>query len=677
MLEEGPLGCVVEVHRCDQGVRCCRVASVKEGSRAAAAGVLVNDVVEAANGYVPPFESDEEDALSTFFAGLGFPLRLSLRRRSDHGDEAPFRRNREGEAPSLPEPFLKKCIAELLYTKEGAAVACKIIERAEPREIIYQRCMDVRTATAHAVAVEPGRVQSLASWTPEDEDPTVSRDEAASRVPLADAEESEDIPLVRDAPRVLSASTQPSYVDGGTMMDEEESVVVPGSALSRLLELATGDDLTFGAGEAAARRDTEDQFVRISALRALAALCRGNARIAEATVVEGSLPRVVALVGGARGGAVAAAACGCLAAVAGAYHEWSPSGACASLKWLLRPVAPRTRKRRVIGDAAPGAVGPPPMASSQSFVGAWSVDARRCKEAALALLKVVENDGDAHLSGALDAACGTFLGTEHTENVLLMCAGVSPDAIGPECLASIAAGLDPNLPLTLDPESARLAGDVLKRASRWPAGRRASRRRPAPSRHSCATHPCIRPDRCFAPSRRWRRRSRSPWRRRGACWGPRSPRPLTWTRPTTRCWPSSGAAPLLALGRPTRSWRRPRPRRKARRRRSPGAALPATTPRTSWPRPRPKPTAATRSGPPAPRTRARWRRSSWAIGRRRASRARRGPSSPAWKRTRLPRRAAPFRSRPSPPRRGRSRRRPAPTPSRRSRRWTRAICSLI
>ena len=248
----------------------------------------------------------------------------------------------------------------------------------------------MRTATAHAVAVEPGRVQSLASWTPEDEDPTVSRDEAASRVPLADAEESEDIPLVRDAPRVLSASTQPSYVDGGTMMDEEESVVVPGSALSRLLELATGDDLTFGAGEAAARRDTEDQFVRVSALRALAALCRGGwrgSRVAEATVVEGSLPRVVALVGGARGGAVAAAACGCLAAVAGAYHEWSPSGACASLKWLLRPVAPRTRKRRVIGDAAPGAVGPPPMSSSQSFVGAWSVDARRCKEAALALLK--------------------------------------------------------------------------------------------------------------------------------------------------------------------------------------------------------------------------------------------------------------------------------------------------
>ncbi|CAH0375560.1 unnamed protein product [Pelagomonas calceolata] len=470
MLEEGPLGCVVEVHRCDQGVRCCRVASVKEGSRAAHAGVLVNDVVEAANGYAPPFESDEEDALSTFFAGLGFPLRLSLRRRSENCDEAPPKREEEGDALELPEPFLKKCIAELLYTSEGAAVACKIIERAEPREIIYQRCMDVRTATAHAVAVEPGRVQSLASWTPDDEDPTVSRDEAASRVPLADAEESEDIPLVRDAPRVLSASTQPSYVDGGTMIDEEESVVVPGSALSRLLELATGDDLAFGAGEAAARRDTEDQFVRIAALRALAALCRGNARIAEATVVEGSLPRVVALVGGARGGAVAAAACGCLAAVAGAYHEWSPSGACASLKWLLRPVAPRTRKRRVIEDAAPGAVGPPPMSSSQSLVGAWSVDARRCKEAALALLHVVarrsETDAhDAHLSGALDAACGTFLGTEHTENVLLMCASVSTNLIGPECLASIASVLDPNLPggsAWGDREVARLGGDVLK-----------------------------------------------------------------------------------------------------------------------------------------------------------------------------------------------------------------------
>ena len=119
VLDEGPLGCVVEVHKCDLGVRCCRVASVKEGSRAAAAGVLVNDIVEAANGYVPPFESDEEDALSTFFAGLGFPLRLSLRRRSDHGDDASPEEGRWEEAPSLPEPFLKKCIAELLYTRKA------------------------------------------------------------------------------------------------------------------------------------------------------------------------------------------------------------------------------------------------------------------------------------------------------------------------------------------------------------------------------------------------------------------------------------------------------------------------------------------------------------------------------------------------------------------------------
>ena len=111
VLDEGPLGCVVEIHKCDQGVRCCRVASVKEGSRAAHAGVLVNDIVEAANGYVPPFESDEEDALSTFFAGLGFPLRLSLRRRSENCDEAPPKREEEGDALELPEPFLKKCLS--------------------------------------------------------------------------------------------------------------------------------------------------------------------------------------------------------------------------------------------------------------------------------------------------------------------------------------------------------------------------------------------------------------------------------------------------------------------------------------------------------------------------------------------------------------------------------------
>ena len=189
------------------------------------AGVLVNDVVEAANGYVPPSESDEEDALSTFFAGLGFPLRLALRRRCDDGDEAPSEEIVEGEAPSLPEPFLKKCIAELLYTEDGAAVACRIIERAEPRELIYKRCMDVRTATAHAVAVEPGRVQSLASWTPDDEDPTVSRDEAASRVPLADA------PL---EPEPEAAPPQPEWNEPAAQVESHAlQLVCPAPSLKR------------------------------------------------------------------------------------------------------------------------------------------------------------------------------------------------------------------------------------------------------------------------------------------------------------------------------------------------------------------------------------------------------------------------------------------------------------
>ena len=61
-----------------------------------------------------------------------------------------------------------------------------------------------------------------------------------------------------------------------------------------------------GSKKDVAARDDDSARTNMSpeaALRALAALCRGNARIAEATVVEGSLPRVVALVGGARGGA--------------------------------------------------------------------------------------------------------------------------------------------------------------------------------------------------------------------------------------------------------------------------------------------------------------------------------------------------------------------------------------
>ena len=47
---------------------------------------------------------------------------------------------------------------------------------------------------------------------------------------------------------------------------------------------------------------------------------------------------------------------------------------------------------------------------------------------------------------------------------------VSPDAIGPECLAGIAAGLDPNLPLRLRPARSRAWGATCSSSSRWPGG---------------------------------------------------------------------------------------------------------------------------------------------------------------------------------------------------------------
>ena len=470
-LAEGPLGCVVEVHWCAQGIKCCRVASVKAGSAASSAGVRAGDVVAAANNYVPPHDAEAEDALAAFFRGLGFPLRLKLRRRAaDEVEKDASDGDTSVVAPHLPELFVKQCVAELLYASgEGPVVAaaviagCAVHPTAEIRASVYGRCMHVRTATAHAVALAPARVQSLMSWTPDDMDPSVSRDEAASQIPLADAEVSEAVPLVRDAPRVLGGGTLPAYVRGSPQpaAAEEDALVVPGSALSRLLELATGDDLSFH-GTNAAQADREDQALRIAALDALGALCRGHfsQKIARAVVLEGSLSRVVALLGGARGGGVAAAACRCLASIAEADAAGAAAcaGACTALGWLLRPVAARTRTRLAPKGLAPRTVGLPPTGAS--LVGAWSVDAGRCKAAALALLKLVvpHADGDAGLSGALDAACVTFL-NERAADVLAMCLSVPPGAVGELCLTGIATGMDS----ILDADSINLGATLLAR----------------------------------------------------------------------------------------------------------------------------------------------------------------------------------------------------------------------
>ena len=493
-LAEGPLGCVVEVHWCAQGIKCCRVASVKAGSAAFSAGVRAGDVVAAANNYVPPYESKDEDALAAFFRGLGFPLRLKLRRRA--ADEVEKDAS-DGDTivvePHLPEIFVKRCVAELLYTSgEGPVVAAAVIAgcaahpTAEIRAFVYGRCMHVRTATAHAVALAPARVQSLMSWTPDDVDPSVSRDEAASQIPLADAEVSEAVPLVRDAPRVLGGGTLPAYVRGSPQpaVAEEDALVVPGSALSRLLELATEDDLSFH-GNNAAQADREDQALRIAALDALCALCRGHfsQKIAQAVVLEGSLSRVVALLGGAWGGGVAAAACRCLASIAeaDAVGAAACASACTALGWLLRPIAARTRTRLAPKGLAPRMVGLPPLGSS--LVGAWSVDAGRCKAAALALLKLVapHADGDAGLSGALDAACVTFL-NERAADVLAICLSVPPGAVGELCLTGIATGMDS----ILDSDSINLGAALLVRIALHDGAPRLAAQRLAAARGAVA-----------------------------------------------------------------------------------------------------------------------------------------------------------------------------------------------
>ncbi|EGB02669.1 hypothetical protein AURANDRAFT_68672, partial [Aureococcus anophagefferens] len=266
--------------------------------------------------------------------------------------------------------------------------------------------MDVRTATA--VAMTPALVQRLSSWAPDDElletvdglPAGLSRDEAAALLPLAEATVSDGVPLADGPPRILQdargrrdAEDYPAYMlppvspesrpsDGAR---ESTDAVLPGSAVARLLELATlgpADDFdaakkpralkapaTRADAEKRARELARDTAVRVAALETLAALCGGGGcrdTAARACVAEpASLGRAVALLGGGRGGAVARAAATFVVAVAAARVDdcgkaLVDAGALGPLAWLLRAppdaarARPRRRRRRLVLEAPDG-----------------------------------------------------------------------------------------------------------------------------------------------------------------------------------------------------------------------------------------------------------------------------------------------------------------------------------
>ncbi|KAJ1445295.1 hypothetical protein M885DRAFT_423085, partial [Pelagophyceae sp. CCMP2097] len=258
--------------------------------------------------------------------------------------------------------------------------------------------MDVRTATA--VALTPGVAESMATWSPDETGgPSLSRDEAAAMIPLAEATVAEAVPLAEGLPRILNEARVrteglPDYVlqpEAAASMASSRSLgraasssgdgpELPGSAIARLLEVASlgsraddGGDRkdasvnkaaappTRRAADAAAADARRESALRVAALEALGSLCgaAGSRRdeaddgadgpslarlwrqAAAACVAEPRATRVVVgLLGGSHGGGAARAAVRFVRAVArakrGTAKALVDAGCLAPLAWLLR-----------------------------------------------------------------------------------------------------------------------------------------------------------------------------------------------------------------------------------------------------------------------------------------------------------------------------------------------------
>ncbi|KAH8053485.1 hypothetical protein JL720_14694 [Aureococcus anophagefferens] len=152
----------------------------------------------------------------------------------------------------------------VLHTCADEACCCRVGVEPGGRgrrgpAVAHARAMDVRTATA--VAMTPALVQRLSSWAPDDElletvdglPAGLSRDEAAALLPLAEATVSDGVPsptgpeILQDARGRRDAEDYPAYMLPPVSPEprhsagarESTDAVLPGSAVARLLELAT------------------------------------------------------------------------------------------------------------------------------------------------------------------------------------------------------------------------------------------------------------------------------------------------------------------------------------------------------------------------------------------------------------------------------------------------------
>lgn len=379
------LGCTVVVRGKEAGQGAiCLVESIDAEGPAMLAGVRVGDIVIAVNDRQPPTTATSPGALLEFFRGLPFPLTLRLLRHQqpvqcvdeaeveekeftvddndDYGDELDHSR------------IISLCASRLLYSSNAAVViaAARAIGAAasspfkRARNIACSRVMDVHTATA--VAMIPGMVQRLSSWSPDlnaEEQPIpqgLSREEAAALLPLAEATVSDAVSLAEGAPKILVPIRRaaPSSAPDATAPsqaapkrrrqrpgtdDEKDDDIVPGSALARLLEMATSSPEPPTADETAV-----DDETRCAALGALTSLCRRSKSrggdsaakmLAAACVVDPSGTKGLALLlGGSRGGRVAGAAARFVRALvdtrAAAAALAKDSDALLRVSWLAR-----------------------------------------------------------------------------------------------------------------------------------------------------------------------------------------------------------------------------------------------------------------------------------------------------------------------------------------------------
>mmetsp|Transcript_4313 Transcript_4313/g.14325 ORF Transcript_4313/g.14325 Transcript_4313/m.14325 type:complete len:2442 (+) Transcript_4313:87-7412(+) len=333
IIEEPPLGCTLALRGQDAPSFACRVEGVDSEGRADCGGVKVGDILVRVNDQLPPRNAASDVAFVDFFNQLDYPITLTFVRRvavnacdgyggdkaEDGGSDGCARCSEErvllmevetelAEFATLPRSHQAKrdvemnshdaaltlCASTLLYSSRKSVVtlAARALSAAARHADLLVRgaahscVMDVRTAMA--VAMMPGVVEGLSSWTPSATDATcagLSSDEAAALLPLAETQLSDAVSCADSSLRTVAVAAarvlgpvwcSPTASQERYCRDSSDRVRgsglenVPGSALARLIDIATrpptDEDIL----------DDNAEDLRCAAIDALTSLCGVN-----------------------------------------------------------------------------------------------------------------------------------------------------------------------------------------------------------------------------------------------------------------------------------------------------------------------------------------------------------------------------------------------------------------